>query len=587
MGMKKVLVVGLVDWISCGMVESLMPERLISCKVETKESGGRIMSFPLVFEGSGKLIAQATTKFKDLKKNWEEMNKIREFVSSGQLAISIWMSVVGEPEWDDDDRFTKIFSLTMEEYLKSESSKLWKIYSKKDKTFSDLIMMIYKRIFQWDEPKDRKIEEFGRRVVIEAEKMISEISKEEDGEIKKNKMNVWNKVKEYGEAMSNRFLWECIGDAERIVCNGCTRLCETLDETELTGLLAEGWAKKIFKEKKIGEEEAKEYVYLEWRVISVSLLLDGWEEKEDGKDIIGEIIKQIMMGKDGEKIDCEYVEEVSNAVRKRKKLKEECRQKTERELIRESDSGGSRKKREGMGDGEDIIGECEEKKELDEKLEKSVEEGVLSDPEPQKKGDLKEYKLDKRVRRWSKDALKIKEELDRGKEKKWRGRSMKEIVEQKEVHDIWEVVNVLRSCNGEKFFMEVEAGKDKKRSWKAGIGILERRGKKEMGTVEVGIFKNSLGENVVYHLMFRKMNVREVRGAIRSGVVEGEEVYKMLSEEEERSVEGEEEEGFMYPQGVRCLTKFWEEKVEILYEDPKNTKRVLRKLSIMRRPIAI
>ncbi|KAL7348629.1 LidA-like protein [Encephalitozoon intestinalis] len=152
----------------------------------------------------------------------------------------------------------------------------------------------------------------------------------------------------------NRSLWKNVMDAERIICEECSKLYETPEEVELMGFMAEGNMKSLLKEGNIIEEEIKEYKYLECSMIPIELLLDT--DKTKGRDVVKELIKQIMMGKDKGEIDHKYINEVSNAVRRRRKVEEERRLKIERELLGESKYSGARKKKKSRGGQEEETG---------------------------------------------------------------------------------------------------------------------------------------------------------------------------------------------------------------------------------------
>ncbi|KAL7346019.1 DUF1609 domain-containing protein [Encephalitozoon intestinalis] len=576
---KKILVFKFFDIIACSMVESSVAGSMITSVVKLKGTESESMPFPLLFRGTGMLIVQPTTKFSDLRRDLQAMIDVREFIESGNLAMGVWMFAAKDLLYTDDDRFKRMFSEKIVPYLQKISLDLWKIYEKRNKTFSELLMMAYKRVFQCEEVENREMTKFGEAIISEVEKMVEEAEEEEDEEKKRKKIVVCYGIKKYGERLCNRSWWKKIINAERIVCEACSKLYETLEEVELMGCMVEGWVKKVLKENSISEEEACEYLYLEYRIISVGLLLTTCKERS--KDVVEEIIKQIMIGKDGEEIDLEYVEKVSDAVRRRQKAEEERRLKIERELLGESEDSGGRKKKKSRGGGRKKRLAAEEKKE--EEGEKEEEEelvgavgGVsISSDSGKSKGKQSErpnYKLHKRITRWSKDADKIKKELDNGKEEKWKGRNIKEIREQKEVHDIVEVVELLRSPDESRFFIDL--GGDENRIQKMATATLERGGRREVGIVEVGIFKNGKGEHVIYHLMFRVTKVEEVRSAMSSLAAEKE----YLSEEQ--MSEGE----FVYPPGVRCSTLKEEGKFKIEYRNPKNTDEILRKLTILARP---
>ncbi|KAL7344501.1 DUF1609 domain-containing protein [Encephalitozoon intestinalis] len=343
---QKVLVIGFFDVIICASVEASVSSGLPSPIVETGRPGTRPSLFPLLFKGDGLLVARPTTRFSDLKKNPSIMKDVKEFIENGNLTIAVWIFGVEDPVNDKDDWFKDIFSNNIMAYLKEVSLDLWKMYEKTNRTLGELVVMGYERVLQCEKSHTREIEKFGEIVIKEADKIMKEAEKEEDEEMKRKKIAGCHSAKKYPRMLLNRSLWKNVMNAEKIICEVCTRLYETLEEVELMGFMAEGNIKNLLK-KKLGEEEIKKYKYLECSIIPIELLLDT--DKIKGRDVIGEIVKQIMMGKDGEEIDLEYVEKVSDAVQGRQEAEEERRRKIERELLGESEDSGRRKKRKSRG----------------------------------------------------------------------------------------------------------------------------------------------------------------------------------------------------------------------------------------------
>ncbi|UTX44646.1 DUF1609 domain-containing protein [Encephalitozoon intestinalis] len=577
---QKVLVTGFFDVIICASVES-SSEGLPGSIVETGRPGMRASVFPLLFKGNGLLIARPTTRFSDLKKNPSIMEDVREFIENGRLTYLVWLLGVGDSLHDKDDWFNDIFFNNIVAYLKEVSLDLWKMYEKTNKTLGELLVMGYERILQCEKSHTREMEKFGEIIIKEAERIMKEAEKEEDEEKKRKKIAGCHSGIKYARMLLNRSLWKNVMDAEKIICEECSKLYETPEEIELMGFMAEGNIKSLLKEGSIIGEDPQRYKYLECSMIPIELLLDT--DKTKGRDVVKELIKQIMMGKDEGEIDHKYINEVSDVVRRRRKAEERRRLKIEKELLGESEDSGGRKKKKSRGGGRKKRLAAEEKKE--EEGEKEEEEelvgavgGVsISSDSGKSKGKQSErpnYKLHKRITRWSKDADKIKEELDSGKEEKWKGKSIKEIRKQKEVHDIAEVVDLLRSPDASRFFMDLGGGEN--RIQKMATATLERGGKKETGILEVGIFKNEKGDHVIYHLMFRATKVEEMRSVMSSLVAEKGD----LSEEQMSEGEGE----FMYPSGVRCSTLKEEGKFRVEYRNPRNTDEVLRRLTVLARP---
>ncbi|UTX46146.1 DUF3654 domain-containing protein [Encephalitozoon intestinalis] len=262
----------------------------------------RASLFPLLFKGNGLLIARPTTRFSDLKKNPSIMKDVKEFIENGRLTYLVWLLGVVEDSINDKDGWLKdIFFNNIMAYLKEVSLDLWKMYEKTNRTLGELVVMGYERILQCEKSHTREMEKFGEIVIKEADKIMKEAEKEEDEEIKRKKIAGYYSGIRYARMLLNRSLWKNVMDAERIICEECSKLYETLEETELMGFMAEGNIKSLLKEGNTIEEEIKEHKYLECATIPIELLLDT--DKTKGRDVVKELIKQIMMGKDEGEIE--------------------------------------------------------------------------------------------------------------------------------------------------------------------------------------------------------------------------------------------------------------------------------------------
>ncbi|KAL7348898.1 DUF3654 domain-containing protein [Encephalitozoon intestinalis] len=264
----------------------------------------RASLFPLLFKGNGLLIARPTTRFSDLKKNPSIMKDVKEFIENGRLTYLVWLLGVVEDSINDKDGWLKdIFFNNIMAYLKEVSLDLWKMYEKTNRTLGELVVMGYERILQCEKSHTREIEKFGEIIIKEADKIMKEAEKEEDEdeEMKRKKIAGCHSAKKYARMLLNRSLWKNVMNAERIICEECSKLYETLEETELMGFMAEGNIKSLLKEGNTIEEEIKEHKYLECATIPIELLLDT--DKTKGRDVVKELIKQIMMGKDEGEIE--------------------------------------------------------------------------------------------------------------------------------------------------------------------------------------------------------------------------------------------------------------------------------------------
>ncbi|KAL7347960.1 DUF3654 domain-containing protein [Encephalitozoon intestinalis] len=344
---QKVLVTGFFDVIICASIES-SSEGLPGPIVDTGRSEIRTSLFPLLFKGNGLLIARPTTRFSDLKKNPSIMEDVREFIENGNLATAVWtFGVVGDSINDKDDWLKNIFFNNIIVYLKEVSLDLWKMYKKTNKTLGELLVMGYERVLQYEKSHTREMEKFGEIIIKEAERIMKEAEKEEDEEKKRKKIAGCHSGTKYAKILLNRSLWKNVMDAERIICEECSKLYETLEEVELMGFMAEGNMKSLLKKENIIEESLQRYKYLEYAGIPIELLLDT--DKTKGRDVVKELIKQAMMRKDEGEIDHKYINEVSDVVRKRRKAEEERRLKIEKELLGESEDSGARKKKKSRG----------------------------------------------------------------------------------------------------------------------------------------------------------------------------------------------------------------------------------------------
>ncbi|CAD25364.2 hypothetical protein [Encephalitozoon cuniculi GB-M1] len=423
-------------------------------------------------------------------------------------------------------------------------------------------------------------------------------------EEKKVYLEDWRSAKEWGGFLYSIERWERIAEVEKIVCNACKEICLGLREEELLGLLAEGGMKKTLKEE-FSEDKAKDARYLEYIVVDDVLLLDA--HREYGGEVTKELVRQMLLGKEGKDIDKRYVDRVAGVVRERQRKREEETERSVKELVGDEEKAKSKEekakskeekaksKRGRKGKSASAPSEQEE-----EKKESEVEEaeqggevealpvevgGARSKGGKKKsKGGRKCFKIHRRVLRWTKSPEKIKEEWDKGSEERWKGRSLEEIKEQKIVHDITGVLELLRSEDADRFFMD--AGKYRKggseRQRMVAIGALETGGQRMTGVVEVGTFKDGDGCPVVYHLRFKPTSIGSIGDVINPGVVEASDVGRV-----DEGEECEDADKFVYPKGVRFETVKETGSFQIVWKNPSDTSEVLRRLIVYCRPCVI
>nr|AGE96663.1 hypothetical protein ECU06_1620 [Encephalitozoon cuniculi] len=114
------------------------------------------------------------------------------------------------------------------------------------------------------------------------------------------------------------------------------------------------------------------------------------------------------------------------------------------------------------------------------------------------------------------------------------------------------------------------------------IGVLESGGKRMLGVVEVGTFKDPGGCPVVYHLMFRVTGIEEIGSVMSPGFAEANDIEK-IDEDKEYQDMGK----FVYPKGTEYEIVRREQSFQIVWGNPFDTSEVLRRLTIQRRPCVI
>lgn len=545
----------------------------------------RVVPFPLIFIGTNAVVLPSTT-FKDLKKGTEEERKIEAFINN--ISHMVLSFLVADPCYEEDSRVQIIFDRDMEGHLRDVSENAWKIY-KRGKTFSELLPMVCDRMLQCDEKEEsRKMSIFGKNLIKEADKIMGEISDEIDKEKRYEKECFCARAKDAGEKHCDVEKLKKLIVLEELVCNTCKNLYTNLKEEELLGLMAEGCVRKIFKEEGLSEEEMKNRIYMEYCIIDGELFLHTYDRY--GEEVIEELVKQLLAGKDGREIDSKYVDKVIEVVNQRKKRIEEEADRYANELMALEEAQNQkgqrvqgkkrqrRKKRSEVGKKEES--EEVEKESSDEELIGAVG-GICI--EKKKRERKSPYEIHKRVLLWRKSPELVKKTLDEGKEKRWKGRNIDDIKRQKDVHDILEVTQLLKDEDADKFFMDggtftkdnVERGR------KIAIAILEVKGKRRVGVVEVGTFKDPKGCNVVYHLMFRDANIREIGGVMDQRLYRRDDLENIT---ETDSLEHFSDiSGFQYPQGTRCEVTKNEREFCVTWGCPSDTAKVLKRLTVVRR----
>ncbi|UYI27588.1 DUF1609 domain-containing protein [Encephalitozoon cuniculi] len=555
-------------------------ERIVSFKLEP---GSQVMVFPFIFEGYN-IIALPTTKYSDLKKNPKDMKSLTPFFFNASHII--WDFAIGSVIRTPDNRFERLFNERMEGYLKDISVNVLKMYVKGNKTISELLEAVYERIFRCDEKGGGHMMKYIEDVIKGFDDMIENVPTEMDSERKEIYHRFWSGSRKYVESFYSIERLKHLVELEKMVCSACREICLGLKEEKLMGLFAEGSMRKALKAK-LGEEEASRRGYLEYAIINDEILLDA--HREHTGEVTKELVMQMLLGKNGEEIDRRYIGKVANVVKERQKRREREMEKSMKELLRDEEKAKSKKgrKKKSVGVSETRKEESEtEEVEASEEMEiSSVEVGGARRKTGKKsKGGRKCFKIHRRVLRWRKSPEKIKEELDRGREERWRGKSLEYIKEQKVLHDIAGVLELLRSEDADKFFMDTgehsKGGSSRRRLM--AIGVLEVGRRRMTGVVEAGTFKDSSGCTVLYHLMFRVTGIEEIGSVMSPEFAEANDIEK-IDEDEECQDAGK----FVYPKGVRFETVKDDDAFQIVWRNPSDTSEVLQGLTIQRRPYVI
>ncbi|WEL38938.1 DUF3654 domain-containing protein [Encephalitozoon hellem] len=588
-GALQVLV--LFGWMTCSTF------RVESLGVFDLAENERPVLFPIIFYGSNAIVLP-NTRFKDLEKGTSEEVHAKRFISCIPRMVLSFMFY--DVYCKDDSRLERIFVREMGRYMERISEEALSVYAKGRKTFGELLLMVYDRLFECDvRDRNRRMTILGRRLIEEADKMMDDIGDDIDVEEREEREDFCSVIKERGEKCCNVERWRRIVRAESVVCDASASLYSKLPEEELLGLLAEGCTKKILKKKGLSEEELSEKGYLEHNIIDTGLFLDTYDKH--GSEVVKEIVRQMMLGKDGREIDSKYVEKVVRVVDERRRRRELEASRHAAELLGEELSGkkskgkakGKKSKRKSDGktdkkgpsvsrEEERVDKESKGSESPDEELAGAVGGVSIEDHRP-KRSD-KRYRIHKRVSVWMRDASNIKRALDGGREEKWKGKSIEDIERQKITHDIIEVVRLLESCDADLFFMDARTSvKDGvERSRRVAVGVLEVSGERRVGVVEAVSFKDKDGQDVIYHLMFRETVAQEIGGVMSQGISPESEMAG------DSSVECSGSEGvFEYAPGTRCEVSQDTHRFVVTWKNPRNTSEILKRLTVVCRPETI
>ncbi|CAD26119.1 hypothetical protein [Encephalitozoon cuniculi GB-M1] len=599
-------------------LERLFSRRLSDSEIEMVESlenGGNFETrvlVPVIFH-KDKVVVSPAARYRDIEK--EERVYVEEVIR--RLRSLVWHSMVYiyVPKNNDwiMDLICKVSGMSSPQRL--DDVALYKDTGGNcGMKFVDLVNKMFKQ-------NADMLKKFGDLLSNGAETRILELPDSLSEDERRREVEMLQRVKEYGKMLCTEDKQKEIVEAQKIMCDACEQIWRR--EEDRKEFTMEIYSRYLnMKVMRGGVERDVEDPLIDHMD---HYMLISTHKKYKCMDVVAELVRKVFV-EDKDIEDSDVMSAVCS-VRERKRLeemremeerkrKEEERAKNEEELLRmvereerekrEESKGRGKKKRGNRGAGESKeeskgrgkrkrgnkgAGESKEEDRGEEggvEAEDPLEEMAVGEAWRKKKGSGEKriseehhYKVHSRVLRWKKDAGEIKRELDEGYEKKWKNRSIEEIKEQKKVHDIVEVMKLLRDKEKcDRFFVRTgKYMKGKSERWKmVANGILEEGGEKKVGKVEVGLFKGEGGESVVYHLMFRPTETE------RTGRVGGSSFGKYDDVDEIKKEKSSDMFGFRYPSGVRCEMTSNRNEFRIEYRNRKNTSEVLRTLTILRIP---
>ncbi|KAG5858472.1 DUF3654 domain-containing protein, partial [Encephalitozoon hellem] len=308
------------------------------------KSSERAILFPIIFFEDNAVVLP-NTRFRDLKRGTDEELYVKRFVRN--ISDMIISFTYYNLYCKDNVRLEMMFKREMRKHMEKVSEDALSVYVRGRNTFSEVLLMVYDRLFECNERDERRrMSVFGRCLIAEADKMMNEIDDEMDEEAKNERRDFCTMIKVRGVKCCDVERWRQIVSAESIVCNVSASLYSKLPEEELLGLLAESCVRNALKKEGFDEEKLKKRGYMEYNIVDIELLLDTYDKH--GSEVMEEIVKQLLMGMDGKEIDAEYVEKVVRVVDERRRRREMEASRHAAELLGEELSG---KKSKGKAKG--------------------------------------------------------------------------------------------------------------------------------------------------------------------------------------------------------------------------------------------
>ncbi|KAG5858581.1 DUF3654 domain-containing protein, partial [Encephalitozoon hellem] len=447
---------------------------------QEKESGkmkrGIVVVLPLGFVGNT-MILQPTISLRSLKTVLSE----DAYSVVNRTVESVWiynfldvMSIV-----INDEEIERLFLDEIREYLKVISGDVLE-KCKESSTLYDIVEMVFEEMLEYKENvegvKTSKLMMIIERESKEKLKVIESLANvkmSEEGRRKYELRKLLNThIRSFLGILCMKDQWEQRVAVQKIVCRVFKNLYSKLKREQILGIMVGG---NIGKQLRPGYaddmDEFSTKMYLEIINVRYDEFLEIYNEYDE--EVVEEIVKQILLGKDGRSIDRKYAEKVKNVIERRREKerkveerKKELAERNARKLLEEEKrdkaalgrvrggtgkgKGGSRSRRsKGKGkrsgkrdadnaerteDVEDVEAQEDVEDEKDvEALEKEDSGDVENVVKPYEA--VHSYRVHRRVLVWRKDEASIARWWNESSETRWKNRPPRIIREQKKKHN--------------------------------------------------------------------------------------------------------------------------------------------------------
>ncbi|WEL39549.1 DUF1609 domain-containing protein [Encephalitozoon hellem] len=461
----------------------------------------------------------------------------------------------------NDEEIERLFLEEIREYLKVISRDVLK-KCKESSTLYDIVEMVSEEILEYKEnvegvkmSKLMMIIERESREKLKVIESLANVKMSEDGRRKYELRRLLNThIRSFLEfCMKDQ--WEQRVAVQKIVCSVFKNLYSKLKREQILGIMVGGNMGKILRPMYSGTKRFNTEMYLEMINVRYGEFLGICNEYDEG--VVEEIVKQILLGKDGRSIDRKYAEKVKNMIERRREKerkveerKKELAERNARKLLEEEErdkaalrrarggtgkgKGGSRSSRgKGKRSGKRDADNAERTEDVEdvEAPEDVYDEKDVEAPEKEGSGDVEDvvepyqavhsYGVHRRVLVWRKDEDSIARWWNESSETRWKNRPPRIIREQKKKHNIMEVLELFRSkyrdCffKKEKYDVDRVAGRNRWQSvsvarfWECG------QDSEKLGIVEIGTFESEGGTEVIYHLLFKEMEKSSIKEVMK------------------------------------------------------------------------